>query len=193
MATPASDRPYHHGDLRRALLDEATRVIAAEGPSAVSLRDLARRVGVSHAAPAHHFGDKPGLLGAIAAEGFDLLAAALEDAYERTGMFLEVGLAYVRFAVTHPAHFEVMFRRDLYRQDDPDVTKAEGRAKALLYGPIASLAPGVDIAATGVAAWSIVHGFATLWLNGNLPGLLGDDPDAAARRTMGRFLLGTPD
>jgi AcrR family transcriptional regulator len=72
-------RPYHHGDLRRALIDAAVQAIAEVGPAAVSLRDLARRTGVSHAAPAHHFGDKAGLLSAVAADGFRCLAATLRE------------------------------------------------------------------------------------------------------------------
>src|SRR5215211_3555766 len=81
-------RAYHHGNLRRALLDEAIAVIGEAGPGAVGLRDLARRVGVSHAAPAHHFGDKRGLLTAVATDGFRRLAATLRNAYEATGSFL---------------------------------------------------------------------------------------------------------
>src|SRR6186713_342124 len=73
-------RPYHHGDLPRALLEAAVEAIAEVGPAAVSLRDLARRAGVSHAAPAHHFGDKAGLLTALAIEGFELLTAELTRA-----------------------------------------------------------------------------------------------------------------
>ena len=109
-AAAERERPYHHGDLRRALLAAAVEMIAEAGPAALSLRALARRTGVSHAAPAHHFGDKAGLLTAVAAEGYRLLAAALRDAYERTGSFLEVGVAYVRFALEHQPYFEVMFR-----------------------------------------------------------------------------------
>src|SRR5829696_3636865 len=101
---------YHHGALRAAVINAALEVISESGPGAVSLRDLARRAGVSHAAPAHHFGDKAGLLTAVAADGFERLAATLRQAYQTTGSFLEVGVAYVRFAVTHRAHFEVMFR-----------------------------------------------------------------------------------
>src|SRR5215210_1552970 len=102
--TASQPRPYHHGDLRRALLDAAVEAIAADGPAAVSLRDLARRAGVSHAAPAHHFGDKAGLLTAVAAQGYQLLADTLTAARQRSGDFLEVGVAYVRFAVDHRAH-----------------------------------------------------------------------------------------
>ncbi len=100
--------PYHHGDLRRALLDTALDAIGEQGPAAVSLRDVARRAGVSHAAPTHHFRDKTGLLTAIAAEGWSLLADALSESAARSGSFGELGVAYVLFATSHPAHFAVM-------------------------------------------------------------------------------------
>jgi AcrR family transcriptional regulator len=135
-------RPYHHGDLRRVLLEAAVEAIDEVGPAALSLRDLARRAGVSHAAPAHHFGDKAGLLTAVAADGFRRLAATLGDAYRATGSFLEVGVAYVRFAVTHRAHFEVMFRPELYRADDPALAQARDAARSLLYPPAAEAADG---------------------------------------------------
>jgi AcrR family transcriptional regulator len=178
-------RPYHHGDLPRVLLDAAAQAIQEVGPAAVSLRDLARRVGVSHAAPAHHFGDKAGLLTALAADGFRRLAATLRRTYEETGSFLEVGVAYVRFAVSHRAHFEVMFRPELYRTDDPELVRARDQARSLLYPPAAELAgeePGDDPTAAAVAAWSLVHGLATLWLDRNLPPQLGDDPEQLTRR-----------
>jgi AcrR family transcriptional regulator len=177
-------RPYHHGDLPRVLLEAAVEAIAEVGPGAVSLRELARRAGVSHAAPAHHFGDKAGLLTAVAADGFRRLAATLRETYEASGSFLEVGVAYVGFAVTHRAHFEVMFRPELYRTDDPELVRARDAARALLYPPAAdannSPDDGGDMRA-GVAAWSLVHGLATLWLNQNLPPELGDDPKQIAR------------
>ena len=86
-------RPYHHGDLRRALIQTTLQVIEHEGLGTLSLRDLARRAGVSHAAPVHHFGDKAGLLTVVAADGFRLLAGELQETYARTGSFLEVGVA----------------------------------------------------------------------------------------------------
>lgn len=183
-------RPYHHGDLRRVLLEAAIQAILEVGPAAVSLRDLARRAGVSHAAPAHHFGDKAGLLTAVAADGFRRLAATLREADETTGSFLEVGVAYVRFAVTHRAHFEVMFRPELYRTDDPELVRAREAARSLLYPPAADLAsdPGGDDVRAAVAAWSLVHGLATLWLNRNLPPQLGDDPEQIARE-VARYLF----
>jgi AcrR family transcriptional regulator len=182
--SPTKDaRPYHHGDLPRALLEAAVQAILEVGPAAVSLRDLARRARVSHAAPAHHFGDKAGLLTAVAADGFRRLAATLRETYEATGSFLELGVAYVRFAVTHRAHFEVMFRPELYRTDDPELIQARDAARALLYPPAAEAAneAGADDVRAGVAAWSLVHGLATLWLNHNLPPELGEDPEQIAR------------
>ncbi|MPZ66044.1 MAG: TetR family transcriptional regulator [Pseudonocardiaceae bacterium] len=181
-------RPYHHGDLRQAVLAAAVAAITEAGTAGVSLRELARRAGVSHAAPAHHFGDKAGLLTAVAAEGYDLLANALTDAQQRTGSFREVGVAYVRFAIEHRAHFEVMYRPDLYHADDPVVRAARGRAADALYSGIGSLPDGragQDVRLVGVAAWSLVHGFATLWLTGALPAGLGDDPETAARAVAG--------
>jgi AcrR family transcriptional regulator len=177
-------RSYHHGDLRQAVLTAALAVLGESGPAQLSLRDLARRAGVSHAAPAHHFGDKAGLLTAVAAQGYHLLADTLTAAQQSSADFLEVGVAYVRFAVDHRAHFEVMFRPDLYHPDDPEVAAARQRAADALYGGVRSVAAtgrGPDIPLAGVAAWSLVHGFATLWLNHALPPTLGDDPETAAR------------
>ena len=192
VPSPSEDaRPYHHGDLPRALLEAALQAIAEVGPAAISLRDLARRTGVSHAAPAHHFGDKAGLLTAVATDGFRRLAATLGEAHQASGSFLEVGVAYMRFAVTHRAHFEVMFRPELYRTDDPELVQAREQARALLYPPAAEAAnapdSGGDIRA-GVAAWSLVHGLATLWLNHNLPPQLGDDPEQITRE-IARYLF----
>lgn len=186
----ASERPYHHGDLRRALLAAAVEAIAEYGPAALSLRDLARRAGVSHAAPAHHFGDKKGLLTALAAQGFDLLATQLTSARERTGSLLEIGVAYVRFAVDHRAHFEVMFRPELYYPDDAEVAAARERAAGALWAGLATLReppPAGEARLAGLAAWSIVHGFATLWLSGALPPDVDADPEVAARKVIRRL------
>ncbi|WCN82295.1 TetR/AcrR family transcriptional regulator [Micromonospora sp. LH3U1] len=180
-------RSYHHGDLRRALLATALEAIQEVGPAALSLRDLARRAGVSHAAPAHHFGDKAGLLTALAAQGFDLLAQRLTETGDD---FLAAGVAYVDFAVTHRAYFEVMFRPELYRTDDADLVAARERAGAALRSGVATLPTGgapVDAERDALAAWSIAHGFATLWLAGALPERVGDNPRDAAREVLGRL------
>jgi AcrR family transcriptional regulator len=179
----AEARPYHHGDLRRTLLSTAVDVLTERGPAALSLREVARRAGVSHAAPRHHFGDKAGLLTAVAVEGYELLGDALGTAMRETGEFREVGVAYVAFAVSHRAHFEVMFRPELYHRDDPDLVAARAATAELLYRPAGGVARarGRRRLEAGVAAWSLVHGVATLWLNGNLPPDLGDDPETIAR------------
>jgi AcrR family transcriptional regulator len=180
----AEHRPYHHGDLRRALLAAAVEVIGEEGASGLRLREVARRAGVSHAAPAHHFGDRAGLLTALAVEGYRLLAEALDAAMSRTGSFLEVGAAYVGFAAGHRAHFEVMFRPELHHADDADLLAAQAGAAALLYPPAAAASGATDGEAldAAVAAWSLVHGLATLWVHGALPAAVCTDPEALARR-----------
>ncbi|MFE6410618.1 TetR/AcrR family transcriptional regulator [Streptomyces sp. NPDC057837] len=174
-------RPYHHGDLRRAILTAALDVIAADGPLGLSLRDLARRAGVSHAAPAHHFKDRAGLLTAIAAEGFGLLATALGEAAD----LKEAGVRYVRFAREHPAHFQVMFTPELLRTGDLELATARALAGDALREAVTTVPSegrGTDARLAGVAAWSLAHGFATLLLGHNLDGPVGDrDPEEVFR------------
>ncbi|NBE55120.1 TetR/AcrR family transcriptional regulator [Streptomyces boluensis] len=183
-------RAYHHGDLRRTLLTAALDAIRESGPAALSLRDLARRAGVSHAAPAHHFKDRTGLLTAIAAEGYGLLADALAETPELN----ERGVRYVRFCREHPAHFQVMFAPELLRADDPELLAARERAGDQLRAGVAGLAAsgrGDDARLAGVAAWSLAHGFATLLLGGNLEGPLGDrDPEEMFRDLTGLLFQG---
>ena len=171
-------RPYHHGDLRRAVLAAALTEIEESGPAAMSLRSIARRADVSHAAPAHHFGDKAGVLTAIAAEGYRLLASMTREAMESGGDFRTVGLAYVQFAFRYRAHFEVMFRPELYRDDDEEFVAARGLAGNVLLESVSSVVGDdeKDLWAGVVGAWSFVHGFETLWLNGNFYPEVGGDP-----------------
>ncbi len=178
-----SHRPYHHGDLRAALLCAAVDAIGEGGLAALSLRRVAGRAGVSHTAAAYHFGDKAGLLTAIAVEGYRRLGDEL-DAARRGGGFLDVGVAYVNFAVTNRAYFEVMFRPELHHRDDDDLRQARARTAQLLYG---TNAPTTEQLADGVAAWAIVHGLATLWLDDNLPPQLGDDPTTVTRLVASRL------
>ena len=160
--------PYHHGDLRRALLDTALEAVGEQGPAAVSLRDVARRAGVSHAAPTHHFRDKAGLLTALAAEGWSLLADALRDAAADGRDFAELGVAYVLFATSHPAHFAVMRAPGLARADDPELEAAMARARAQLESGVQRFEAGGnrDPGTTALAAWALVHGLAALILEG---------------------------
>lgn len=162
---------YHHGDLRRAVLDRAVAVIAAEGPGQFSLRSLAADLGVSHTAPRHHFGSREGVLSAVATEGYELLAAQLAGVRERGGSFLDAGVAYVDFALRHPAHFEVMFSPKLLDEQDPALRAARDATYAELRGGVEGLAASGrvnDPAAAVLAAWAVVHGIATLALTGNL-------------------------
>src|SRR4051812_2212362 len=101
-------RRYHHGQLREAVIAAALAEVQAVGAEQASMREIARRAGVSHAAPAHHFGDKAGIFTAIAIEGFGLAAEAIGPAAHGPFGFLNGGAAYVGFALSHPAHFEVM-------------------------------------------------------------------------------------
>ncbi|MER7013674.1 TetR/AcrR family transcriptional regulator [Saccharopolyspora sp. NPDC000359] len=168
-------RPYHHGDLRAALLSTAVEMITEHGTAQLSLRELARRAGVSHAAPRHHFGDKPGLFTALAAEGQQLLTAQLLAAAPD---LREMGVRYVEFAVRHPGHFEVMQRPEVCRAEDPDLRAARAAtARALRAGLPGGLGEAeADRAA--LAAWSLAHGFATLALSGSLPSRVGDTAEA---------------
>ncbi|MER6343409.1 TetR/AcrR family transcriptional regulator [Streptomyces sp. NPDC001595] len=188
---PASiprSRPYHHGDLRRAILSAALDVITADGPAALSLRDLARRAGVSHAAPAHHFKDRTGLLTALAAEGFGLLATTIRQATD----LKDAGVRYVRFAREHPAHFQVMFTPGLLRADDLELTTARTLAGDALREAVSAVRPerrGDDARLAGVAAWSLAHGFATLLLGHNLDGPVGDQDPEEVFRTLAAMLF----
>jgi AcrR family transcriptional regulator len=156
---------YHHGDLRAVILAEAARLVAERGADGISLRELARSAGVSHAAPAHHFTDRRGLFTALATEGFLLLTGALTDA---RGRFTDAALAYVRFALDHPGHYQVMFNRSLLDASNAELAAAEAAAGAELSRGVATLRDPnarADPAAAQLAAWSLVHGFSTLWLN----------------------------
>lgn len=173
-------KPYHHRRLRQAVIESALDEIRDVGPARLSMREIARRAGVSHAAPAHHFGDKRGIFTAIATEGFILLRTHNEPLLGEPNALLNAGIGYIGFAVTHPAHFEVMFRPDLYDMDDRELVAARTTAFDVLYRAV-ELALGKDqidrLPGTSMAAWALVHGFAALWLSGNFPSDLTADPD----------------
>ncbi|MGV0641921.1 TetR/AcrR family transcriptional regulator [Mycolicibacterium sp. XJ2546] len=181
-----SKASYHHGDLKAVILAQAADLVAERGADGISLRELARAAGVSHAAPAHHFADRRGLFTALAAEGWRLLAAELADA---RGEFIDAALAYVRFALGHSGHYAVMFDRALVNPGDPELTAAVGAAGTELAQGVGTLGDSRavgDPQAAALAAWSLVHGFSLLWLNGNIPAIdTGDDPIALVHRVAG--------
>ncbi len=171
-------RAYHHGDLRQSLIDGAIALIQEAGVSDVSLRQVARQVGVSHNAPYRHFADKEALLAAVAEQGFRSLQSALEAARELAVTPAEqltaIGMAYVKFAMTDPAHYRVMFGE--YRNDSceyPDLAHTAEQAFRVLVNTIATgqaagdfrAADPIDLARV---AWSLVHGQSMLLLDHKL-------------------------
>lgn len=169
--TPATPRrTYHHGDLRAALLEAAADQIAEVGLADLSLRRISARAGVSHTAGAHHFGDKRGLLTALAVQGHERLAAAMASAGDD---MMALGQAYVRFATEHPAHFEVMFQPTALREDDPSLADA----RESTFGALAvASGGGAEGRRAAYAAWAFAHGVSELALTANLPPALGDTP-----------------
>jgi AcrR family transcriptional regulator len=191
---------YHHGDLRAAVVRRALEVIAAEGPDAFTLRSLAMDLGVSHTAPRHHFGDRRGVLTAIATAGFAELADRLSTVRHSGGSFLDQGVAYVEFALARPAHFQVMFTPTLFDQKDLALLTSRSSAFAELRIGVDSMSDGPDLedaAAAVIAAWALVHGIATLGLTGNLdasdlrPLVAGGDLSSITRRSAA-LLYGSP-
>ena len=193
-AQPAP-RPYHHGDLRRTLVAAAEESIREQGPASLNLREIARRVGVSHAAPAHHFHDKMGLLTAVAAEGYRRFEVRLQEAFDRRGSLLDIGVAYVQFAVDERPYFEVMFRPELYRRDDPEVAEPQRAVDRIVFSAVRNaMAAGTpaetDVSVAATAAWALVHGLATLIVNGNLSPEVAADPAALPRAVAARLFRG---
>jgi len=176
-ANPTPRHAYHHGALRDALISATESLIAERGAQGFSLREVARRSGVSPAAPAHHFRDAAGLLAAVAKLAFDQLTEALEAGNARGGTdaldrLCEQGVGYVGFALTWPGRFGLMFRADLFKKDEALAASAHAAYLVLedgirdLYG----LPRGAPLDAAQLhalrATWSMVHGFADLMLAG---------------------------
>jgi len=171
-------RPYHHGDLKRALLEASLALIREIGPSTFTLREVARRAGVSHNAPYRHFRDKEELLAAVAAQGFDRLtdsmlraAAAGSSPLERLQLS---GRGYVQFALRHPQHFTVMFDAPWHFAAYQETHTAGQRAFGTLGRYIqacqaAGRLPKGDCQPLALLAWSTVHGIAKLAIGGRLP------------------------
>ncbi|MFY7065394.1 TetR/AcrR family transcriptional regulator [Nocardiopsis changdeensis] len=164
-----TDRPYHHGDLRAALLAGAERALAARGPAALSLRELAREAGVSHAAPGRHFRDKSALLDALALNGFErltsqLAAAAAEPGDTRDGL-LALARVYVSFALRNAALLDLMYSRKHEPDAPEELTAAVGRLLDTMMGIITEGQRAGEITAGDpeVVAFTVaaaLHGFA---------------------------------
>jgi AcrR family transcriptional regulator len=171
-------RPYHHGNLRRALLDEALATIRTEGVNGVTLREIGARLGVSRTALYRHFADKRALLTAVATEGFRTLRQQLVAAWEEGGggraAFQAMGVAYIRFAIANPAHYRVMFGSFVDPKDEDSELAAEaGGAFQALVAALAALQQdgifrGDDSLLMARFVWSVVHGVATLAIEGQV-------------------------
>lgn len=164
---------YHHGDLKRALLEALPGLIEERGLEKFSLRELARRAGVTHGAPAHHFADRKGLLTAFAIEGSQHLARLVEEALapvaatDHPTRLTAVGLGYLEFALTYPVHFRITFRPELLDLDNPELLSARTDAGATLDRVLDdAVRDGVlanaDYQNVQMASWSLAHGFASL-------------------------------
>ena len=184
------------GDLRRIVLDASLELIGSDGVAALSMREVARKAGVTHGAPYHHFADRAAILAAIAEEGYGLLAASMRTAVgavppsDAQGRFEACGVAYFEFALRHTAYFRVMGRPELWDPEKhPGLDTAGMAALEVLIECVrdlqsAKLAPtAADPMALVLTGWSSAHGLAALWIDGPLArGVLGADPKTMAQR-----------
>jgi AcrR family transcriptional regulator len=184
-APAKSSEAYHHGALREALLEAAEKVLARDGVQGLTLRAAAREAGVSHAAPKHHFGDMAGLLTELAAVGFarlrDSMTKDIRDELSQGEKLDAVGRGYVAFAKTHPALFLMMFRSERLDMTRPALRDAARASSQVLTG---ALGPGLmsgdrltlEAAGQVARAWSVVHGFSILLIDGRWKALLAQLP-----------------
>ena len=170
LPDPSPSRPYHHGDLSRALVAAGRRILESEGPTALSLRAVAREAGVSPAAPYHHFKDKGELLDAVAEEGWRELGVAIAkgraDALDPRGVMTEIGVAYVTFARQNPALYRLMYHAACDREMMPD--HAKGAESGWTHVANALIEAGADptdereMQLAQIAAWCNAHGVAEM-------------------------------
>ncbi len=188
-----TQKPYHHGDLRAALMAAAEAELSERGIEAFSMRQVAKRAGVSSAAPAHHFGDVNGVLTALAAEGFRRFIAAQNLRQqaappEARAQLVALGLGYVDFAIANPALFRLMFGSGRTALENAELNSVSRVAFFKLVDAVGAVSPeatAVDIA----AAWAAAHGLADLLMAGRLKTLHGMPPkarDAAIAEIVGR-------
>lgn len=187
-----SAQPYHHGDLRRALIDAAIAALSEGGPESIGLRDVARRAGVSPAAPYRHFENRAALLAAVATEGFEAFRHAQELAREGLApddQLAAMAHAYVRFALANPQLFRLMFSAGLEMSRYPKLRAAADAA----YAPLARAAAREDKIApeeVAVAAWAFVHGLSMLLLDNQILGASPSSADGLVRSLTARFIAG---
>jgi AcrR family transcriptional regulator len=197
--TSAGRGRYHHGALKESLIEEAQKLLAEKGAAAFSLHELARRVGVSVAAPYRHFENRDALLGAVAARGYDQLLGILGESLQETADPIEqlrlFGVCYMRFAIDHPELFAIMFN-DRYRGE----TEAAQRAS---FEPMTefveqaqragALPPGLPAPEIARFLWATAHGLTVLHLNGGFQALgIDNTPQALIDSAWSAFLAQAP-
>jgi AcrR family transcriptional regulator len=192
---PNATAPYHHGDLRRALLDAAERLLVRQGAAALSLREVARAAGVSHNAPYRHFPDREALLAALAAAGFERLRETLVTAIaEAAGPhpMRAAGRAYLHFARENRALYLLMFGSEIRKSAHPDLMRAAASAMAVLQTamPARDKAPAMSprTRRLAVGAWALVHGLAHLIADSQVAeDLVADGGDAVAEEALAAY------
>lgn len=196
--TGRASEAYHHGALHQALLEAAESVLLEHGVEGFTLRECARRAGVSHGAPAHHFGDARGLLSEFTALSFERLDALMSDYRRRAqpdvyAQFAATGLAYVDFALANRARFQLMFRSDRLDYRNPRLSAAGARVYQHLVETVSALRPteegGEPPRERVVLAWSVAHGIATLMLDNRAFAELVGGTSRHAHRMLEQILV----
>lgn len=190
MARAASSRPYHHGELREALVSAGRRLLEERGLRGFTLRECARRAEVSHAAPAHHFASIDDLLAEIATRGYHDLTAAMENEARRakpepTAKLVAQGIGYMAFAAANPALFQLMFNREASRFETPGLAAAAKQSYHLHLAAVDAVIPKAPPEVRKRMAdfgWATVHGFITLVLEGQIGE--GESPRALKTRSL---------
>jgi len=199
-----SSKPYHHGDLRRVLIDAALQLVNEGGADAVSVREAARRAGVSPGAPFRHFPSRDALIQAVAEEAQWRFRAEIEQALadapadDPLGRFRCIGLAYLRWAMRNPTHFEIISSRRLFDHDNADAVSRDNAAlieltertlaEAFACGQLRS----ADLKRVQIAGRALVYGFARMNIDGHFPrwGVADDDVESTATAILDLFIDG---
>ena len=192
MSTSDAPAGYHHGDLKRALLEAAFEMLDAEGTEGLGLRELARKVGVSPAAPYRHFRSRQALLEAVAIEGFKRFSAMMEAKQAHTAepqQLVAMAEAYVRFALVQPALFRLMFSQQVDKRANKALHQAAVDAYASLAKAAAREVPEAP-SEGAVIAWAFVHGLSMLLLDDQLLGVSPQNSDSLIRNLAQRFVAG---
>ena len=199
-----SSKPYHHGDLRRVLIDAALQLVNEGGADAVNVREAARRAGVSPGAPFRHFPSRDALIQAVAEEAQRRFRAEIEQALadapadDPLGRFRRIGLAYLRWAMRNPTHFEIISSRRLFDHDNADAVSRDNAAlidlteRTLAEAFAAGQLRSADLKRVQIAGRALVYGFARMNIDGHFPrwGVADADVESTAAAILDLFIDG---